>query len=343
MKDLIISVVAPVHNQCESIADFIRITVAVLAENFQNYELILVDDGSSDGTSDIICGALADTQNIRHIVLSRHYGHEIALTAGLDHAIGDYVVLMESTFQDPPELIPELVTKAQDGHDVVYVSREAEEMRPFLRRMAASLFYKITARMTGFSLPEEATEFRVLSRRAVNSITRLKEHNRYMKMLYAYVGYQVSSVPYRPSRHRAIGRSKYSYKERLKLALDAIIAFSDKPLRYVAILSIIISFAAFMGSVWVFLERLYSDQVVAGWASLMVLQLLMFSILFLFLGVISEYISRILVESKHRPLYYVREEHGGTNFKIDSIVDFDQKARSQGDVFDKVRRDAPPT
>jgi dolichol-phosphate mannosyltransferase len=234
--------------------------------------------------------------------------------------VGDFVVLLNGFFRDPPELIPKLVERARQGADVVCVRRRTGRGQPFVRRLAINAFYRLAGRLTQLELRRDATDFRVLSRRAVNSITKLKEHNRYMPMLYAYVGYDVVTIPYEPGQHETIDLT-YSYRERFGLAIDAIVAFSDRPLRYVAILSFCLSGAALVGSGVVVLNKLMDDQVVEGWASLMVMLLLMFSLQFLFLAVISEYISRILVESKHRPLYYVREESGGTNFSIGNILD----------------------
>lgn len=321
-KDLIISVVVPVYNERDEIRALIEETLGVLGEHFRNFELLVIDDASTDGSFEQVREALTETQNVRQISLSRHYGREVALTAGLDHAIGDYVVVMSADFQDPPELIPEMVARAQEGFDVVYVSKPQAKKQPILHRIAASVFYRVSASMTGFSLPKDATDFRVLSRRAVNSIAQLKEHNRYMRMLYAYVGLRVSDIPFRSSG-RQVPEKVSSYKEKFTLALDAIVSFSDKPLRYVAVLSMFTSVLTFLGSVWVFLEKLFSDQVVEGWASLMLIQLLMFSLLFLFLAMLSEYVSRILTESKNRPLYYIREENGGTKFEIGNILDAD--------------------
>ena len=321
-KDLIVSVVVPVHNRAATIEQFVEATTAVLRKHFRNYEFILVDDCSNDGTSDIIREMASTSQNIRHVVLNRHYGREISITAGLDRAVGDYVALMEPTFRDPPELIPDLVAKAQEDFDVVYVSRPPEPTKRFMQRAAATLFYRIASILTDLELDRNASEYRLLSRRVVNSVSKLKEHNRYMKMLFAYVGYKVTSIPFHSSGH-PIAPSEYSYRENVKLALDAFISFSDKPLRYIAILSICTSILAFLGSLWVVIEKMMSQHVVEGWASLMVVQLLMFSILFLFLAATSEYISRILLEVKQRPLYYVREDNGGTRFDVENILDVD--------------------
>ena len=321
-KDLVVSVVATVHNEQEHITEFIAQTTRVLRANYRNYELVLVDDGSTDGSVAAAHDMLARAQNIRLLVLSKRFGKEIALTAGLDPAIGDYVVLMSASLEDPPEIIPQLVARARQGFDIVYAIRSNDSGEPVLYRIATSVFYWLNSRFTGLDMRREATDFRCLSRRVVNSINQLKEHNRFMRMLFAYVGYKVDGIEYRASPNRAQRRDA-RYAGKFKLALDSIISFSNKPLRYVSALSLVISLLALVGAFAVFLERLIYKNVVEGWTSLMLVQLLMFCILFFFLSIISEYISRILTESQNRPLYYIREEHGGTSFNVEEIVDVD--------------------
>lgn len=321
-KDLVISVVISVHNEQDYIELFISKATAVLHQHFKNYELILVDDGSTDDTVRIILERISKDKNIRLLVLTRRYGEEVAITAGLDHAIGDYVVLMAAHRGDPPQLIPKLVRRAQEGYDIVYAAKDPRNSGPLLYRLGTKFFYRLTFRLSGLDVPPEATDFRVLSRRVVNSISRLKEHNRSMRMLYAYVGFKSDGIPLE-SFNDWPKKAEYRYRGKWQLVLDVILAFSDKPLRYVSILSMGVSLIALIGAIYVVIQRFRSDGLVEGWASLMVVQLIMFCILFLFLTVISEYISRILIESKNRPLYYVREEHGGTSFDIRSIIDAD--------------------
>ena len=321
-SEVIISVVVPVHNLAASIERFIDAVIPVLRDVCRNFELLLIDDGSTDASVDIIQAKLPSLTNVRLIVLSRHYGEQIAFTAGLEHAIGDYVVLMRGTFHDAPELIPKLIARARDGADVVCVAGGSSG-EPFVRRLVAKCFFRLTRKLTGFDLREDLTPYRVLSRRVVNSITRLKEHNRYMPMLFEYVGYRLSVIPYQSTTLGEVVGHGYSYREKVRLAIDAIVAFSDRPLRYAAIVSVLVSMTCLLGTVAVVIERSLSDNLAEGWASIMVLQLLMFSMLFLFLAIFSEYIARILVEAKQRPLYYVREEHGGTRFDIGGIVKAD--------------------
>ena len=184
------------------------------------------------------------------------------------------------------------------------------------------MFYRYSPLLTGLEIRRDASDYRVLSRRMVNSISRLKEHNRYMRMLYAYVGYKVDgiAIEYTPEW---LAAQQSSFRAKVGMALDAVIAFSSKPLRYLSVTSVVISLLSLLGAILTLLDKIFSNNVVPGWTSMMVVQLLMFCILFLFLSIISEYIARILVESKNRPLYFVREELGGTSFSIENIIDTD--------------------
>jgi len=321
-KDLVISVVVPVFNEQDCIEHFIKKTTKVLKHYYKNYELLLIDDSSTDSTVQLIQNIINTEKNIRLILLSRSYGEEIAITAGLDHAIGDYVVIMTAYRGDPIDLIPDLIRRAQSGYDIVYTTKDEKTGGPLMHRLAARAFFNVNRRLTGLNIQPEATDYRVVSRRVVNSITRLKEHNRFIRMLTAYIGFKSDSIPIEKTEDWATN-AKYSYRRKLRLAIDSIVAFSDKPLRYVSLLSLGVSLSALGGAFYVVIQKIREVGLVEGWASLMIVQLLMFWILFLFLAVISEYISRILVESKNRPLYHVREEFGGTRFDIGNIIDVD--------------------
>jgi dolichol-phosphate mannosyltransferase len=322
-KDIVLSVVAPVYNEEEGIETFVKTTVRVLKEMGVNYELVLVNDGSHDDSLAVMNKLAAKNNNIRVMDLSRNYGREIAMTAGLEHAVGDYVVLMDSDMQDPPALIPTLLEKLIDGQfDVVYAARTSRAGETFMKRFTSRLFYRTARHMTGLDIPDDAGDFRVFSRRVVNAVTAIKEHNRYLKMLYAYVGFRVGSIPF-DRQERLAGQTSYNWTKLVNAALDAIFAFSNKPLRAISLLSVCLSFLLFVYALFVFFQKILGSDVAEGWTSLALLISFMFSILFVFLAILSEYISRILTEAKNRPLYYIREEHGGTSFDIPSMVQKD--------------------
>lgn len=338
-RDIIVSVVAPVYNEEAGIAVFVKECLATLAAMGCHYELVLVNDGSRDGSLAAMEKLARSHDNVRVIDLSRNYGREIAMTAGLDAAIGDYVVIMDSDMQDPPSLIPTLLDKLlADQLDVVYAARTSRAGESWMKRTTSQLFYRIAANFSGLSIPDNAGDFRVFSRRALNAINAMKEHNRYLKMLYAYVGFRVGSVPFdRAARHS--GTSSYNWSKLVGAALDAIFAFSNKPLRWMSLVSSAVSLLLLLYALSVFAGKLMGGPVVEGWTSLMLMMSLMFSLMFLFLALISEYIARILTESKNRPLYFIRDELGGTRFVVAGMVEEDAApAKPRGRAKGKGKR-----
>lgn len=316
VSSLMISVIAPMYNEQEGITTFINQTLTILKKNYKNYELILVDDGSTDQTLMKSIEMLNTHEGLKIIAFSRNYGHEIASTAGLEHAQGNYVVLMDSDLQHPPETIPELVNKALEGYDVVHGARVNRNEQSWLKRQTAKLFYRLANKMTGFELDSDVGNFRVLSRRVVDSIVQMRESNRHLLMLFAYVGFSSTSIPY-ICQERFAGRTKYTYRKLLNLAIDSIISFSHRPLRFMSVLSVCISLLLTCYAGFILLQKLFLEQRLAeGMASVIFITSGLFAILFLFLAVISEYISRILVESKNRPLYYVKQIYLSHNLEV---------------------------
>jgi dolichol-phosphate mannosyltransferase len=303
-----LSVIAPMYNEEAIIGRYLEKTVAVLNHHFSNYELILVDDGSTDGTVKHCLPFIRKHKQIRMLSFSRNYGHEIASTAGLDYAQGDYVILMDSDLQHPPELIPEMINKAQEGFDVVCASRINREHESLFKKVTANLFYKLSRKMTGFDLQSDAGNFRLLSRKVVDSLKQMKESNRHLVMMFAYVGFKTTSITYH-CPPRMAGQSKYNVRKLINLSLDSIIGFSSRPLRTMAVFSVFISIVMMLYAGFILVQKLFTHQQLAdGIASIIFLVSGLFSILFLFLAIISEYISRILIETKKRPLYNIKQE-----------------------------------
>ena len=308
MTDIKISVIAPMYNEEAAIELYLEKTIEILNQNFSNYELILIDDGSTDHTVSRCISYIQNNKNIRLISFSRNYGHEIASTAGLDHAVGDFVVLMDTDLQHPPELIPEMVKKAQEGFDVVCASRNNREHESWFKKTAASLFYRLSRKMTGFDLQSDTGNFRLLSRKVVDSLVQMKESNRHLIMMFAYVGYNTASIGYH-CPPRIAGKSKYNVRKLIVLSLDSIVGFSSRPLRIMSCFSVMISIVMMLYAGFILIEKLFTHQQLAdGIASVIFLTAGLFSILFLFLAIISEYIGRILIETKNRPLYNLKQE-----------------------------------
>lgn len=308
LSNIKLSVIAPVFNEEAVIETYLERTIEVLNNHFTDYELILVDDGSTDHTVPRCLFYIKTNKNIRLISFSRNYGHEIASTAGFDHALGDCVILMDTDLQHPPELIPDMVKKAEEGFDVVCASRVNRADESWLKKTTASLFYRFSRKMTGFNLNPDTGNFRLLTRKVVDSLKKMKESNRHLIMMFAYVGFKTASITYH-CPPRAAGKSKYNLRKLINLSLDSIIGFSSRPLRVMSLFSVLISIIMMLYAGFILIQKLFTHQQLAdGIASVIFLISGLFSVLFLFLAIISEYISRILIETKNRPLYNVKQE-----------------------------------
>ncbi|MDP1614703.1 MAG: glycosyltransferase family 2 protein, partial [Methylococcales bacterium] len=272
MNSFKLSVIAPMYNEEAGIAAFLREILAVLADNFTNYELLLIDDGSTDQTIQRCLPFIKANPHVRLIAFSRNYGHEVASTAGFDYAEGDYVVLMDSDLQHPPALIPEMVRVAQEKNvDVVCAARKNYERESWLKTVTAKCFYRFSKKMTGFALDEEVGNFRLLNRKVVNSLKQMKESNRHLLMLFAYIGFSTATVSYE-CPPRMAGRSKYSLKKLLTLSLDSIVSFSARPLHGMAFLSILISLVMMGYAGFILIQKLFTHQQLAdGMASIIFL------------------------------------------------------------------------
>ncbi len=312
-----ISIIAPVFNEEAVVSQYIEEVTRIMDSSGYDYELIIIDDGSTDNTLEIASKYAKKHEKIKIIVFSRNYGHEFALTAGIDHCQGDYAITMDTDLQHPPELIPKLIAMAEEGYDIVNAKRKSRDNESWLKRKTANAFYSFASKMTGFKLDSKVGNYKIINKRVINSLRQMKENSRHLLMLFEYVGFNATSIPYE-CKERAAGDSKYSYRKLFNLAIDSIISFSHRPLRYMSLLSIFISIILTCYAGFIVLQKLFYDQQLAeGIASIIFITSGLFAILFLFLAVISEYISRILVESKSRPLYYIR-----------NIIQFDENDKS---------------
>jgi|CXWL01.1.fsa_nt_gi dolichol-phosphate mannosyltransferase len=312
-KDILLSVVAPCYNEEAVIGEFITRTVEVLEKHFQNYELLLVDDGSKDATVEKIAEYQRKNPSIRIIRFSRNFGKEAAVTAGLEQSKGEIVVMLDSDLQDPPSLIPLLLEKLDAGYDIVSAQHTVRKKETWIKKSTSKLFYRLASHMTGFHIPDTVGDYRAMRRKVVDAVISVKDNVRYMKMIYAYVGFRNATVLYE-REPRFAGETKYNYPRLIEAAFDAIISFSDKPLRYISLMCLGISASAFLLTIFVIIYKILAGNTASianGWTSLVVLISTLFCLLFAFLAVISEYISRILRESKHRPLYFAEEIRGG--------------------------------
>jgi glycosyltransferase involved in cell wall biosynthesis len=299
-----ISVVVPLYNEAEVLAAFHARLAAVLDTLGLEAEVLYVNDGSTDGSLALLRELRRDDFRVAIVDLSRNFGKELALTAGIDHAGGDAVVLIDCDLQDPPELIPDLVRGWQDGYDVVYAQRTSREGDSLLKRATATAFYKLIRHTTRVDLPQQAGDFRLLSRRAADAIRSLREQHRYMKGLYAWVGFPQLAVPYRREPRHA-GRTKWSYARLWNLAMEGFTSFTIAPLKLASYVGVAVALFAFVYGLRVIYKTLVYGDPVQGYPSMMVVILFLGGVELICLGMIGEYLGRMFNESKRRPLYFV--------------------------------------
>jgi polyisoprenyl-phosphate glycosyltransferase len=298
-----ISVVAPVLDEEDLVQGFCdRVRAALSGLEF---ELILVDDGSRDRTAEILAEVVRDDERVRVIRLSRNFGYQAAVSAGLDHARGDAVVTIDADLQDPPELIPELVDRWRQGSDVVYAVRRERSGESWVKLATARWFSRLFVRIAQLDIPPDAGDFRLLDRRVVDALRSMPERSRFLRGLTVWVGYTQSSVPYDRVPRQA-GQTRYRWRTLFRISLDALTSFSHAPLQIATVAGFVISALAFLGIPYVVVNRLLGFYV-EGVSTLLFAILFLGGIQLIFLGIIGEYISRIYDEVKQRPLYIVRE------------------------------------
>ena len=299
-----ISVVVPVYNELDGVAELhVRLT-ATLA-TIGAYEIVIVDDGSTDGTWDRLAVLAAGDPHVRLIRLSRNFGHQAALSAGLREAHGEAVVLIDGDLQDPPEVIPQLVSKWREGFDVVYGVRASREGEPAWRLVAISTFYRLLGRITTTAIPPNVGDFRILSRRAADALLAMPERARFLRGMTSWIGFRQVGVSYeRQARHT--GKSKYSLGKLVRLATDGVTSFSAAPIKLVTGLGFLLVVFC-MGVLSWSLYQHFTSHVPAGWTSVIAVVLLLGGVQLLSLGIIGQYVARIFEETKQRPLYFVDE------------------------------------
>lgn len=307
-----LSVVVPVFNEATVLPTLHARLAAVVDTLGVDAEFLFVDDGSSDNTVAVLRTLKEGDGRVAIVALSRNFGKEAALSAGLDHATGNAVVVMDADLQDPPELIPELLERWRQGYDVVYAQRLSRDGEGWLRRFSAHVFYRLIRRASRVALPVDTGDFRLLSRRAVDALKQLKEQHRFMKGLFSWVGFRQIAVPYH--RHpRLAGRSKFDYGRLWNFALDGITSFTSAPLKVATGLGLVVSILAFVYVLLVVVRTLIEGNPVAGYPSLMSVVLFLGGVQLICLGVIGEYLGRLFDESKRRPLYLLDAHQPATS------------------------------
>ena len=304
-----ISIIAPVFNEKESLPELRRRIEAVMEGLNETWELILVDDGSSDGSTDQIRALAAQDERIRPVIFARNFGHQIAVTAGLDYAGGDAVVIIDADLQDPPEVISEMVAKWHEGYEVVYAVRTEREGESWFKLFTASLFYRLIFRITDVKIPMDTGDFRLMDRKVVDVMNSMRERHRFLRGMSAWVGFRQVGVNYRRAS-RFAGATKYPFRKMFRLALNAITGFSYFPLQVATYIGFIAAGLALLFIPIVIIERLAGMQEFTGQATTLVAVLFLGGVQLICLGILGEYIGRIYDEVKGRPLYIVREAPG---------------------------------
>lgn len=309
VRQVKLSVVVPLYCE-ESNLDHLFERLEIVVDGLGlTYEIVCVEDGSKDGTLEQLLKHHHRNHNIKVVALTRNFGKEIALTAGIDYTQGDAVVPIDADLQDPPELIAELVAKWREGYDVVYAKRRSRQGETWLKRTTANVFYRLISQMSHVPIPRNTGDFRLLDRRVVEALKRLPERTRFMKGLFAWVGYQQTCIEYdRAPRHSGV--TKWNYWRLWNFALDGITSFSMVPLKVWSYIGLAFSLSAFCYATFLVVHTLILGIDVPGYASLMVATLFLGGVQLMGLGIIGEYLGRVYEEVKGRPLYLVRDCYG---------------------------------
>ncbi|MQL52698.1 glycosyltransferase [Desulfofundulus thermobenzoicus] len=312
------SIIIPVFNEEAVIHETYRRLTQVMQSIGEPYELLFVNDGSEDRTAEIIKGFAEKDDCVSLLDFSRNFGHQIAITAGMDYACGDAIVIIDADLQDPPELIPLMIEKWQKGYEVVYAKRLKRKGETLFKKLTASLFYRTLRVLTEVNIPLDTGDFRLIDRKVCEAMRGIREKNRYVRGLVSWVGFRQAAVEY-VREERLAGETKYPLKKMLRFAMDGITSFSNKPLKLATYLGFVISFASFVYLVISLGQRLFTASTVAGWASVIASLLLLNGVILIILGILGEYVGRIYDETKNRPLYILRNKQEVENRKPEEV------------------------
>lgn len=302
------SIIIPLYNEEKTIYELHRRLMASTALLDGPFEVILVDDGSVDRSMALMNDLHAKDERFKILSLSRNFGHQIAITAGMDVASGKAIILMDGDLQDPPELIPRMISLWKEGYHVVYTVKKSRKENP-VRRVAFTAFYRVLRALSSIKIPLDAGNFSLMDQQVVQVLRDMPERNRYISGMRAWTGFKQTGIYY-DREPRFAGKPQMSFRRLIRLALDGIFSFSNIPLRVAIYLGLFTALAAFAGGLIVIYEKLFTDKAILGWASTILSILFVGGMILLTLGVIGEYISRIYEEVKKRPLYIVREKKG---------------------------------
>jgi dolichol-phosphate mannosyltransferase len=307
MSSPIYSIIAPTFNESGNIPDLYVRVRDVLDSTGEAWELILIDDGSTDNSAELIRSYASQDERLRPVIFARNFGHQIAVTAGLDYCRGDAVVIIDSDLQDPPELIVDLIAKWKEGYEVVYAVREEREGESWFKLFTASLFYRMISSITDVNIPMDAGDFRLLDRKVVDVLNQMRERHRFLRGMSSWVGFRQTGVPYRRVA-RQVGETKYPFRKMFRLAINAVTSFSYFPLQVATYIGFIAAVISILSIPVVIAIRLWGSQSpLLGQATTLIAVLFLGGAQLISLGILGEYIGRLYDEAKGRPLYIVLE------------------------------------
>lgn len=300
------SIVAPIYNEIDNLQEFYRRIKEVMDSTGKEWELVLVDDGCTDGSTEKMRELAKIDKHVRPVIFARNFGHQIAVTAGLDYARGDAVIVIDADLQDPPEVILELAEKWQEGYEVVYAVRAERVGESWFKKFTAALFYRIIYRITDVEIPLDTGDFRLLDRKVVNVMNSMRERHRFLRGMASWVGFKQIGVDYKRAARHA-GATKYPFKKMLRLALNAVTSFSYFPLQVATYVGFVAAGLAILAIPVVIYMRMTGSQAFFGQATTLISVLFLGGVQLISLGVLGEYIGRLYDEAKGRPLYIIRE------------------------------------
>lgn len=319
MSQPVYSIVVPLYNEEEVLMETYRRLKAVMDSCGEPYEVVMINDGSRDRTATLAKDICSSDPSFKLLNFSRNFGHQTAITAGMDYTSGQAIVVIDADLQDPPEIILEMIAKWKEGFEVVYGKRTTRKGETAFKKFTARTFYRTLNSMTDVKIPTDVGDFRLIDRKVKDALLRVPEHNRYVRGLISWLGFRQTAVEF-VREPRFAGETKYPLKKMIKLAVDGITSFSYKPLKFSIGIGVFLScFSLVFALVVVILRLLNATDMEPGWASLMVVMLFFFGVVLIMLGIIGEYIGRIFEEVKGRPLYIISEEIG----------DFSEKAANR--------------